>query len=156
MRFNIRESVETDSEGNPLSPEQIEFFKNSKIRDGGHNLRVCYHGINAEFNAFKIELLGKNSHNRGWFGNGFYFTTSDKLAKSYGNIVNAYYLDIKNPFVWSSEDSGMYAYNKGLLSNIGSGTFKPFVLDPMAYVDDSVRDTFTDMLKKEKKQIGEM
>ena len=138
-----------DTEGNMLSQEQVNFFKDSKIRDRKHNLRVCYHGSDAEFNQFKIDLLGKNSGNRGWFGNGFYFTTSDKLAKSYGSIVNKYYLNIKNPFTWSSEDSGMYAYGKGMLDSIGSGTFKSLVLDPMSYVDDSVRDTFTDMLKED-------
>ncbi len=36
-----------DSEGNELSPEQAEFFKNSKVRDENGNLKVMHHGTNS-------------------------------------------------------------------------------------------------------------
>jgi len=41
-----------DSLGNPLSEAQIDFFKNSVIRDGRGNLQVCYHGSGKLFNEF--------------------------------------------------------------------------------------------------------
>lgn len=33
-----------DSDGNQLTPEQVEFFKDSKVRDEDGNLKVMYHG----------------------------------------------------------------------------------------------------------------
>lgn len=82
MRFNIRESVETDSEGNPLSPEQIEFFKNSKIRDRQGRLLVCYHGSKskADFDTFKYDANNQTGDN---FGKAFYFTTDKSKAQGY-------------------------------------------------------------------------
>ena len=74
MRFNIKESVETDSEGNPLSPEQVAFFKNSKIRDGQGRLLVCYHYSPSKFNTFNTNL-SKN----GYVGKGFYFSPDKKI-----------------------------------------------------------------------------
>ena len=40
-RFSIKE---TDSEGNRLTVEQMEFFKDSKVVDGRGHLKVMYHG----------------------------------------------------------------------------------------------------------------
>ena len=44
LNNKIRYSVETDSDGNPLTVEQAEFFKNSKARDEEGNLLNLYHG----------------------------------------------------------------------------------------------------------------
>ena len=47
-----------DSVGNILTKEQIEYFKDSKIRDKSGNLLVCYHGTQnpgfKEFNPFSF------------------------------------------------------------------------------------------------------
>lgn len=37
-------SLKRDSEGNKLSDQQQEYFKNSKVRDEDGNLLVVYHG----------------------------------------------------------------------------------------------------------------
>ena len=66
MKFKIREarlkeSIAYDSEGNPLSPEQVAFFKNSKVRDGRNGngkLLVCYHGTDKDFNTFEKGDIG--------------------------------------------------------------------------------------------------
>ena len=42
-----------DSEGNELSDGQVEYFKNSKVRDGNGNLLVMYHGTEEDFTVFK-------------------------------------------------------------------------------------------------------
>lgn len=99
MRFNIRESIETDSEGNPLSPEQIEFFKNSKIRDRQGRLLVCYHGSNAKFDRFD-----KSKVTDGSFGRGFYFTTNEYEASEYGSNIAKVYLNIANLYYIGDED----------------------------------------------------
>ena len=80
-----------DSDGNTLSKEQQEYFKDSKIRDKDGNLLVVYHGSKVGgFTQFKTELEGS------------YFTADRKYAEEYakGNGENVYsvYLNITKPF----------------------------------------------------------
>mgnify|MGYP003290148550 CR=1 FL=1 len=93
FRFRLTESAEMsneyDSEGNQLTPEQVEFFKNSKIRDSQGRLLVCYHGTNAEFDKFDMSKVRK------WPG--FWFTADNDYASSYGTSTHAFYLDSRNP-----------------------------------------------------------
>lgn len=99
MKFQVIESieVEVDSEGNPLSPEQVAFFKDSKVRDSHGRLLVCYHGSRSSFDSFDREKSK----------NGFFFSTKERkkqvadyysdygkgnVYKCYLNIVNPYYV----------------------------------------------------------------
>ena len=82
---------ERDSDGNTLTAEQQEFFKNSKVRDKNGNLLVVYHGTQkASFTTFNTELEGS------------YFTANPKYALEYArqNKDNVYsvYLNITKPF----------------------------------------------------------
>lgn len=86
---------ETDNEGNVLSKEQIEFFKNSKVRDNQGRLLVCYHGTDKDFDEFDISKSGKNGYN--FFGTGHYFTMSSN--NEYGKIQKKCYLNITNPML---------------------------------------------------------
>lgn len=101
-------SQEVDNEGNSLTQEQIEFFKNSKVRDKDGKLIVCYHGTpNPGFKEFNPKS------NKSQFGgykfdnyNVNYFTTDRKSAASFTEIgierdgnVYACYLNITNPYV---------------------------------------------------------
>lgn len=108
---------ETDSEGNPLSPEQREFFAESQIRavekDGyaeispEGSLLPVYHGTNSgEFYEFDKKLIGA-ANDAGWYGRGFYFAFSEYEAGTYGRRVLKCYLNIKNPFNFS-EEMGQY------------------------------------------------
>ena len=81
-----------DSEGNTLTPEQQEFFKDSKVRDENGNLKVMYHGTTASFTTFDK----KKARSSGYYGSGFYFTDSNSHAKQYGNQYKVY-LNITNP-----------------------------------------------------------
>lgn len=105
----LDESVqEVDSEGNPLTQEQVEFFKDSKVRDSQGRLLVCYHGTGNDFDEFKQELIGSGTHslpNVGLFGKGFYFSNHDYIASKYGK-TKAYYLNINNPFVYADYRDG--------------------------------------------------
>lgn len=77
-----------------LSPEQEEFFKDSKIRDENGNLRTVYHGTGANFDTFDKDKAGN-----GWLGKGFYFTPDKDVARSFGKKIKENYINVKNPFV---------------------------------------------------------
>ena len=94
MRFRLCESIEYDSEGNPLSEEQIKFFKDSKVRSNSGNLLVCYHGSKSSFSSFEY---GHSSYNM--LGKGFYFTPDKRRALGYGKHLVSAYLNLKNPFM---------------------------------------------------------
>ena len=119
--FSERDS--TDSNGNTLSAEQQEFFKDSAIRvikgDGfpkispNGRLFPVYHGTNTgEFYKFDKKLSG-SSNDAGWFGKGFYFAFSKNEAEFYGNRVLECYLNIKNPFVFDEEMFSFEGTTKG-------------------------------------------
>lgn len=104
----IRNTSEYDSQGNKLTKTQQEFFKDSTVRDKNKNLLVVYHGTNSNFNTFQSSYIG-TSHDKGWYGDGFYFATHKGEAEYYadntynGNprIIEAY-LNIKNPYIISN------------------------------------------------------
>lgn len=101
-----------DSSGNILSQEQIDYFKDSKVRDSSGNLLVCYHGTRepgfTEFDARK----GNGHFGEYKFGNYNinYFTTNKNIAQGYtdigveenGNIYSVY-LNIVNPFIVAND-----------------------------------------------------
>ena len=97
-----------DSKGRELTPEQTEFFKDSKIRDENGNLRVVYHGTpNGDFNTFRISD-GAHSSLMAQYGAGYYFDSVRDSAARYANDINKssgkrnpkvfeVYLNITNP-----------------------------------------------------------
>lgn len=106
----VKKQVKKDSLGNELSAEQIDFFKDSKVRDADGNLLVMYHGTpNGDFNTFKISDGAHNSL-MAQYGAGYYFDTNRDSAKRYTQDVNKtvakrnpkvfeVYLNIKNPLI---------------------------------------------------------
>ena len=78
------QSVEQDSMGNPLTPEQSAFFKDSKIRDSQGRLLVCYHGTkNAGFEEFLPQDFVKSLHYKFGKNNVNCFTTDKYNAMGY-------------------------------------------------------------------------
>lgn len=88
---DIRYSLK-DSEGNKLSKAQQEYFAESKIRDEDGNLRVVYHGSAENFTVFDRTKGRANMDIQGMF-----FSPWEDDAMGYGENVQAYYLNIKNP-----------------------------------------------------------
>ena len=85
-----------DSNGNRISEEQDEYFKDSKVRDDDGNLLVMYHGSKAD--AYEFDKKYISSWNM--FGKGFYFTSIERFAKKYATAsLKEVYLNIKNPFI---------------------------------------------------------
>lgn len=87
-----------DSSGKDLSEGQIEYFKNSKIRDRDGRLIRVYHWTNNDFNAFDESRIGRESFNDWFFGRWFYFTDDGGVAKDYGENVKEWYLKMEKPF----------------------------------------------------------
>lgn len=96
-----------DNLGNELTKEQIEYFKNSKIRDDNGNLLVCYHGSpNPDFKEFDPRNQ-KSQFGKYKFGqhNVNYFSTDKRSAASYtqfgyddGTVFECY-INITNPYI---------------------------------------------------------
>lgn len=102
---NTKNSLKlTDSEGNELSAEQQEFFKNSKVRDEDGNLLVVYHGTDADFTVFD-RTKGRSAMDI----QGSFFSPWELDAQGYGSEVKPYYLNITNP---ASEGVAYKALNR--------------------------------------------
>ncbi len=105
-----------DSQGNSLTVEQQDFFRDSKVRDNKGNLKLVYHGTTANFNTFKKGDIG------------FHFGTKGAARGrvGYGKNVTLkeVYLNITNPIVFD-EDLGSWdadyrltleLYERGILT----------------------------------------
>ena len=91
---------ESDSLGNPLTPEQVKFFANSKVRDSKGNLLVCYHGTGSEFNTF-------DDNRTSWFTPNDYYArsfNSKHLHSCYLNITNPFYLGDIDDWFWTEDE----------------------------------------------------
>ena len=117
-------SRELDSEGNTLSAGQIEFFKDSKIRDDEGNLRVVYHGTDQEFTVFDRTKARANMDIQGSF-----FSPWDMDAGGYGGNVKAYYLNITKP---APEGTAYRALNRYKGQN-GAGVKAREYLESLGY-----------------------
>ena len=97
-------SLDIDSDGNKLTQQQAEYFKNSKVRDENGNLLKVYHGTTENFTVFDKTKGRSNMDIQGMF-----FSPWEIDAKGYGSNVNAYYINITNP---ASERMGYMALRK--------------------------------------------
>ncbi|MCR5628437.1 hypothetical protein [Eubacterium sp.] len=94
-RPDVMFSLKEDSEGNKLSKEQQEFFKDSKAVDDEGRLKVVYHGSdNYGFTVFDPDYTDDKRS--------LFFTDDIDTANSYAeNTNNVYklYLNLKNPLI---------------------------------------------------------
>ncbi len=80
---DIRYSLTKDSDGNELTAEQAEFFKDSQMRDEGGRLKPMYHGSqNAGFHVFDNRFSDD--------GQSFFFVDSNEVAESYSGTDETY------------------------------------------------------------------
>lgn len=95
---DVRYSI-SDSDGNTLTAEQSEYFKDSKVRDENGNLKVMYHGSpNADFTVFKS---GTYFTEHKWYADVYQGQGASSLGyKKTANNPDTYavYLDVKKPF----------------------------------------------------------
>lgn len=97
-----QQNQEKDSEGNILSAEQVEFFKDSKVRDEQGNLKVMHHGTDsAGFTVFD-PLYSDDAIS-------LFFTDNTDVAGSYSNNeVDSRY----DPYVEQSTIKTVEEFNK--------------------------------------------
>jgi hypothetical protein len=83
------------------SPNFVNWFGNwrngkdcSQVVDENGSPLIVYHGTENEFDEFKSEYMGKTGTA---LGQGFYFTSNKDDAAGFGNIVKAFYLNIRKP-----------------------------------------------------------
>lgn len=156
----LYESIsEVDSNGNSLTPEQVAFFKDSKIRNfNDKKLLVCYHATNADFTAFDKSFIGSGSG--GVFGSGFYFTTHSDTAKSYGSKLGSYYLNITNPYDYYNMDKDAlvdlldksgYEYDKEFVDNFDYDNWDADLIDDFlvdALINAKAYDVVSEMIQR--------
>lgn len=105
---DIRYSLSEDSDGNQLTTEQKDFFKESKVRDQNGNLSVLYHGSRSEaFTEFDLY-------------EGVWLTTDPRYAEVYAGQWHSWRDDIApieelrtdlnglEPEIYSDPDYRMY------------------------------------------------
>ena len=116
-----------DSEGNTLSKEQQEYFKDSKVRDVNDNLIVCYHGTNVKRKFYRFRTKGSPA----------WFTPSIGYANAFARggerrAVYKVYLNITNP-LWLGDIDGVATEDNlkhlSALSKIDVATLKEILLD---------------------------
>lgn len=110
---------ETDSAGVKLSQEQREFFKDSKVVDENGNLRVMYHGSNAEFSVFDESRISSTTKR---YMAGFYFTAEKRVAEKWSRYraktqggspaVFEVYLNIKKPLYLTEQEYKRLGYDE--------------------------------------------
>ncbi len=93
VKFSLK-----DSAGTPLTEAQVEYFKDSKVRDKDGNLLVVYHGSRENFNVFDITKSRSYDERPDYDLPGFYFSESDMESGGYGDNVKAYYVNVTNPY----------------------------------------------------------
>lgn len=96
-------SFSTDSNGRQLTPEQQEYFKDSKAVDKEGRLLALYHQTENEFTVFDTKHKGAGTSDSGTpFGIFLKSTNSDIGLR--GKNQMALYADIKNPLTANNRD----------------------------------------------------
>lgn len=102
----VKYSLTKDSDGNQLTTEQQEFFKDTKITDDNGNLIPLYHGTGSDFTVFDVGRSGQNYDGWSELGQGIYLTPkkataeyfADNAAVGRNTRLMHTYANIKNPF----------------------------------------------------------
>lgn len=84
-----------DSLGRKLSETQMEYFKDSKVRDENGALKVMYHGTPDDFTVFNPFLKG--GINGTAEGYGLYFADTSEVSEAYGGRLMSGYLNVTHP-----------------------------------------------------------
>ncbi len=155
---SVKYSLSEDTKGGQLSDMQIEYFKDSAIRDDNGNLKVMYHGSPASFSVFDK----RKAKSSGYYGSGFYFSESESHAGQYGSKYEVY-LNIKNPMqsgtnsitkeqlrkfvdaVAENEDYGIENYGYG--ATVDSVTEDVYGKDDFAMIMDINATAIGDMVE---------
>lgn len=164
---DIRYSI-SDSKGRELSPKQVEFFKDSKVRDADGNLMVVYHGTpKGSTTIFDKSKTSKDND----MGQGIYFSTdlnnaSEYMGKSRNKKLYSAYVNIRKPFVVSNDVTISIEEVRNLLKLcddriIASDVYRELVMNAKdgyvttsQFANSNASIYMTEMLEKSKKYDG--
>lgn len=103
------------------TPAFKKWFGDSKVVDESGAPLIVYHGTFADFDKFDPARFGNTD--RGFHGEGFYFSESKDYAGSYaparGGVVMPAYLNISNPFVKPSQATHGVGWREAARSALG-------------------------------------
>ena len=102
-------SAGADSNGSPLTSQQVTFFNQSKCLADDGSLLVVYHASPNNFTEFDPKRVGSGGGSI--YGKGFYFCDDDFDLDQYGKYIKKYYLNLKNPFRWEMPEDEYDYYN---------------------------------------------
>lgn len=101
-----------NANGKPIHPtlEGVRnfwrWFGDSKVVDSEGRPLVVYHGTDGIFNEFSLAAVGQSQDGKLFYGEGFYFSSSDKDANAYGKRTIVAYLrstkvaDLRRGALW--------------------------------------------------------
>lgn len=116
ISLNTNSQAAKDSDGTILSPQQNNYFKNSKARDEDGNLKVLYHGTPNNFTRFNYDFIGSNGTA---LGKGFYLTDNEELAEGFsgktGKVMKLY-ANITKPMSLDKVSISKSDYKKFILA----------------------------------------
>lgn len=116
ISLNTNSQAAKDSDGTLLSPQQNNYFKNSKVRDEDGNLKVLYHGTPNNFTRFNYDFIGSNGTA---LGKGFYLTDNEELAEGFsgktGKVMKLY-ANITKPMSLDKVSISKSDYKKFILA----------------------------------------
>lgn len=109
--FLYQDRRNTDSEGNELTLEQQEYFKDSKVRDDEGRLMVMYHQTGADFTVFNSnkEVAGKYDSE---LPTGYFLKTDSRDISVGGNKQMKVYANITNPLNFNNRDEAVHYWKK--------------------------------------------
>ena len=114
--FLYQDRRNTDSEGNELTLEQQEYFKDSKVRDDEGRLMVMYHQTGADFTVFNSnkEVAGKYDSE---LPTGYFLKTDSRDISVGGNKQMKVYANITNPLNFNNRDEAVHYWKKEIPEN---------------------------------------
>ena len=83
----------------------------SKVIDENGEPLIVYHGGKNNFLIFDEKKIAYNSNNYGHYGYGFYFSIDVTEAQTYGNIIYNCFLNMRKPFIGTTEEYEMLNKN---------------------------------------------
>ncbi len=112
MQNNSKYSLR-DSDGNELTKQQQEYFKDSKVRDENGNLLVMYHQTNADFTVFNTD-----NQKAGKFDSemptGIFLKPTENDIGLAGKKQMKVYVNITNPIVFYSRGNAVSFFEKNV------------------------------------------
>ena len=139
VQNKLKFSVNTDSLGNQLTEEQDNYFADSKIRDNNGNLKVMYHGTNADFNIFDQLNFGEVGDTAEGFG--IYLTDTREVADSYGGRIIEAYANVTRPASKNAKTIKRAELVK-LIKATCENEAKSLMEDGYDSIEDALKDTW--------------